>query len=1017
MAHTPIKKIFAAGFLLSGVASFATDALARPGGDDETLTRPSMDFLGGQPATILKGDDRESFDRDPLWDAAGAGLSPGEDLQRLDDPLAPTPEDVAADPLGDAVQPAKRVVLVKATPLADHEDVEIKTVDWDAVDLRSIVPAQVEIVQPDAQTDDPLAAGTSEPESDAKTVRLADGYMADHDPIALRTLEWDAVDLSSVVPKRAAPEPRSTAAVPGGYDFAPVSVAYDPLKSGRGALPVAARTAQPVRQPRSVAAESLADHEAIVNLAIDPDTVDVSAIVPKPATARDVARSEAVDSAPANRATREVSAQFRLGGQSPAYLGDHGIELLTALRSETINVAAIVPARSVPVTVARAEPSEPPAPIPADPFKTSAGDPASRATENGVVKLYDDDSGAAVLLGDLDVKTAPAGLQPEPALSDIVVAYKYETAPWERVDMLAASLPATSKLDVIAADAPEVVRIARGGAGLETEDGSLPTQIAGLENLRRDRASELAVATAADLMATPASVSASRTGLALATADDAIAGRAPVGEPEIVPAITVAARTDIDEQAVDVVIKPAAGSLLGDIGHMAIPKTQTLGGRVTIRDAISIALQTNPEINEASANREAIEFELRQGRGFYLPSVDVEARGGAQVVDRPSTRTNGDDDHVFGPVEGRITVTQLIFDGFNREAEIERQASRVDDASFRVEERSEAIALNIIRAHLDIHRLTEILRLARANLEYHRAVLEEISQGAAAGAISVADREQAEDRILSAETFIIESREQLEAARIGFFRLVGRFPGTVDFAPSVASKLPKGLDKAIAVGRANNPLIKIADAAISTAYAELRQSRSSYFPTVNLELIGRAGEDLDGVRGRDAEIQAMIRMNWNLYAGGVRPAGVQSSIRVLDEQRQRLHLAQREVEQEVRTSWNSLEKQRMRLRERREQLRVAEKLLGSYREQFKIGQRSLLDVLDTQNTRFNTQVAVVTSRHAVRFAEYRILASAGILLENIGFTEPETAMPYAREAARVPEVPPAEEFTRTDPRQ
>lgn len=1008
VAHAPIKRILAAGILLSGVAYSATEAFARPGGDDETLTRPSMDFLGGQPATILKEDDRESFDRDPLWDAAGAGLSPDQKVQSNDDPLAPEAAAVAADPLGDAVQPAKRVVPVTATPLADHEKVEIKTADWDAVDTRSIVPATVETAVPKTRSDDPLSAEFAEP--DDKTVRLADGYMADHDPIALRTLDWDAVDLSAVVPKRRAPETAGTAAEPDGYDFAPVAVSHNPLNAGKGATPAVEQAVRPDRQPRAVAGGSLADHVTIVNLAIDPDTVDIASIVPRPAAIDRVAQADAGEPPAAGPVTR-VSAQFKLGGHSPAYLGDHGIELLTAIRSESIDVAAIVPGRPVSVAVARAEP---PAPIPADPYRTSA-DTTSLATEDGVVKLFDDDVETAALLGDLDVKVSASDAQAEPALSDIVVAYKYETAPWERVDMLAASLPAASKLDVVAENAPDIVRIARGGAGLEDADGTLPTQIAGLGNLRRDRSSELAVATAADLMVTPATSTGS--GFAMASAADVISERSPIEEPEIVPAMTVAARTDIDKQAADVVIQPAASSLLGDLGHMAIPKTQTLRGRVTIRDAISIALSTNPEINEASANREAIEFELRQGRGFYLPSVDVEARAGAQVVDRPSTRTNGDDDHVFGPVEGRITITQLLFDGFNREAEIDRQASRVDDASFRVEERSEAIALNIIRAHLDIHRLNEILRLARANLEYHRAVLEEISQGASAGAISVADREQAEDRILAAETFIIESREQLEAARIGFFRLVGRFPGTVDFAPSVAAKLPKGLDKAIAVGRANNPLIKIADAAISTAYAELRQSRSSYFPTINLELIGRAGEDLDGVRGRDADIQALIRMNWNLYAGGVRPAGVQSSIRVLDEQRQRLHLAQRQVEEEVRTSWNSLDKQRMRLRERSEQLRVAEKLLGSYREQFKIGQRSLLDVLDTQNTRFNTQVAVVTSRHAVRFAEYRILASAGILLENIGFTEPETAMPYAREAARVPEVPPAEEFTRTDPRQ
>ena len=566
-------------------------------------------------------------------------------------------------------------------------------------------------------------------------------------------------------------------------------------------------------------------------------------------------------------------------------------------------------------------------------------------------------------------------------LRKLTITYEVHSPAWLNATALVASLPVMESVDLQSQYISESVRVAYGSATRESET----LQVDGLERLEIGGGSRAAV-------------------------DTALAMIEPVDTP-----IMTASLDDPEAPEGHIVIEPAGASLLGDLGQLAIPPARTINGRVSIHKAVSIALATNPEINEASANREGIEFELRQGRGLYLPSIDLEARAGAQVVDRPSTRRNGDDDHLFGPVEGRLTITQVIFDGFNREAEVERQASRVDDASFRVEERSEAIALNVIRAHLDIHRLKKILRLAQGNLAFHRRVLSDISRGASEGAVSDADRQQAKERILAAEAFIIENRERLETARITFYRLVGQFPSGVDFAPSIASKLPRGLDRAIGVARANNSLIKIADAAVSTAYAEVRQARSGYLPTVNLEVTGRVGEDLDGVRGRDAEFQALMVLRWNLYNGGIRPAGVQASIRGVDEQRQRLHLAQRQVEESVRSSWNSWEKQKQRLAERRQQLRISEKLLSSYGEQFKIGQRSLLDVLDTQNSKFNTEVAVVTSRHAARFAEYRILASAGILLDSLRLNGPETAEPYAREIAKVPEVPSADTFVRTQP--
>ena len=571
--------------------------------------------------------------------------------------------------------------------------------------------------------------------------------------------------------------------------------------------------------------------------------------------------------------------------------------------------------------------------------------------------------------------------QAELGLRKLIITYETHSPAWLNASALVASLPVLGTLDLRSKHISEGVRVAYGS--FKSNDDAL--DVAGLESLEIGSGSVAAV-------------------------DAALAMIEPVDAP-----IMTAALDDASVPEGNIVIEPAGASLLGDLGQLAIPPTRTINGRVSIHKAVSIALATNPEINEASANREGIEFELRQGRGLYLPSIDLEARAGAQVIDRPSTRRNGDDDHLFGPVEGRLTITQVIFDGFNREAEVERQASRVDDASFRVEERSEAIALNVIRAHLDIHRLKKILRLAQGNLAFHRRVLSDIQRGTSQGAISDADRQQAKERILAAEAFIIENRERLETARITFYRLVGQFPSGVDFAPSIASKLPRGLDRAIGVARANNSLIKIADAEVSTAYAEVRQARSGFLPTVNLELTGRVGEDLDGVRGRDAEFQALMVMRWNLYNGGIRPAGVQASIRRVDEQRQRLHLAKRQVEESMRSSWNSWEKQKQRLAERSQQLRISEKLLSSYGEQFKIGERSLLDVLDTQNSKFNTQVAVVTSRHAVRFAEYRILASAGILIDSLRLDTPETAEPYARENANVPEVPPADAFARTEP--
>jgi outer membrane protein, adhesin transport system len=630
--------------------------------------------------------------------------------------------------------------------------------------------------------------------------------------------------------------------------------------------------------------------------------------------------------------------------------------------------------------------------------------------------LEDDDRHEAQFAADFDPALLAAEVPHDDALSSMVVTYDAAEPAWHAPGMLTASLPMPS--DPYAT--PSILAMLDIAEGTHFEDATTEISVPGLGRDVSQPIDAIAVARASERDA-PADGADWGDNTQLALLGRGVHDNRPVDIGGGVGGIgsMVAAATPEEDGAYsrDIVILPAAQSLLGEeLAGRDVPAMATMPGDVrTLRGAVALALETNPEIGQAASNRAAIEFELAQGRGSYLPSIDLEARAGAQVTDNVTTRASGDDDRVFAPVEGRLTVTQLLFDGFATDAEVERQASRVDGASFRVLERSEFIALNVIRAHQDVNRLVQILALAQQNLAFHRGIASDITRGAQAGALSVADRQQVEERIIAAEAFVSETREELEAARITFNRLVGQFPGSTQFAPSVAAQLPPSLNHAIGAARANNPIIKIADAAISTAYAETKAAESAYLPTVNLELTGRVGEDLDGVHGRDAELRAMVVLNWNLYQGGVKPARVQERIRRLDQERQRLHVAQREAEETMRISWDRWEKQKERLGLLERQLDQSTQLLGSYREQYGIGQRSLLDVLDTQNTRFGTEVAVVTTRHAVRFAEYRILASAGTLLTSLGIEPPATAEAYARADAAVPAVPGPESFARSIP--
>ncbi|MGI9525180.1 MAG: TolC family protein, partial [Hyphomicrobiaceae bacterium] len=277
--------------------------------------------------------------------------------------------------------------------------------------------------------------------------------------------------------------------------------------------------------------------------------------------------------------------------------------------------------------------------------------------------------------------------------------------------------------------------------------------------------------------------------------------------------------------------------------------------------------------------------------------------------------------------------------------------------------------------------------------------------GARSGAVTVADKQQAEERLFAAQAQQVQFRQELANARIRFQTLVGAPLENYIKPPRLGRKVPPSVSGAINVALTTNPAIEIATAEIDAAAALLKQAKSAYFPKVTFEGSATDSEDVDGVLGREIDLRAEIVARWNIFNGGADSANKQEQIRRVDEARFGLEQAQRDVEEAVRLSWEARLRQRERLGFLQRQLAKTIVLIESYEEQFKIGGRSLLDLLDTQRSKFGSEVSVSTAEAAADFSVYRILASMGVLLDSLGISSPENGFGEARWAVRSPPTP------------
>ena len=392
--------------------------------------------------------------------------------------------------------------------------------------------------------------------------------------------------------------------------------------------------------------------------------------------------------------------------------------------------------------------------------------------------------------------------------------------------------------------------------------------------------------------------------------------------------------------------------------------------------------------------------------------MDLEASAGVQLLANPSRNAAGIGGDPLFPAQVGVIATFDLFDGGFRDAEASRQAARIDGASYRVLERSEYISLQVARVYFQVLLQGQIVEQSRQNVAFHQAISEDVSAAIASGQLTEADRFQALERLAAARARLTEAAVELEAARIEFNLYVGMPPKDAVMPPRIGAALPDSHDEAIGTARLNNAQILLAGADIDAASALVDQAKSGLGPKLQLETRAATGFDINGADGWTSDLSARLTLRWTIFDGGIKSAEVQENLRRESEAMLALDQTFREVEEAVRTSWLRLRTQSELLSLYQEQLASSADLISSYREQFKVGDRSLLDVLDAQNTRYNVLVISETARYSVYFAEYRLMAASGLLLRFWQLAPPAQSDAYARDLLEAPSWEDSEPRTR-----
>ena len=410
----------------------------------------------------------------------------------------------------------------------------------------------------------------------------------------------------------------------------------------------------------------------------------------------------------------------------------------------------------------------------------------------------------------------------------------------------------------------------------------------------------------------------------------------------------------------------------------------------TLREVVQMAVDTNPTIGAAAKRKDAADAAVDAAKSGYLLRLDWQHGSGIERSQNSTTLATGNQWVRMQRKIDTMVANQMLWDGLGTRAEVERRRSISDAAAYRVLSASEDVALQAVDAYVEVLKNRELVGFARENLLAHQKTFDQVKLRSDKGVGRRADLDQIEARLSLASANLQSAESVARDAEIAFQRVVGRNPIALSEVPE-AKALPSSVDEAVKIGFSNHPTLKSAYADITQAAAQRELARSFWSPRLELEASYSNNYNLDGVAGPNRDRMIMLFVKWNLFRGGFDYHRLRETAYQIDEATEISRNTTRQVENAVRVAHNAYNTARERLPSLDRYVKSSDATRASYAQQFAIGQRTLLDLLDSENEYFTARTTYATGKYIEISAKYRVLNAMGQLLSAFDIKRPDQA--------------------------
>ena len=413
--------------------------------------------------------------------------------------------------------------------------------------------------------------------------------------------------------------------------------------------------------------------------------------------------------------------------------------------------------------------------------------------------------------------------------------------------------------------------------------------------------------------------------------------------------------------------------------------TQTLHAEpvVPLKQLVEKVVSSNPEVQAKYHAYVGAGYEQDAAKGGYLPKVDITSSYRRQQdMDNGRSEASG----LAVPTwNNELVLRQMIFDGMATPNEINRLGHAQRVRYYALQAAMQNTTLEFVRSYLDSLRYTQLADFAKNNYVTHKQLFDKIKERVDAGVARRVDLEQATGRLALAEANLLTETTNLHDVTARMQRLLGELPPATleqpEFYKAGAQATPV---EALRVAYLQNPDLLSTIEDIQATKDEVKVKEGRFLPRLDLQARKNLGTSNDGRNSTNAADVLELTANFNLFNGFSDKANVSQAIEKLNTANDIRDKSCVDTRQLVTIAYNDIAQLKAQLGYRDTHQKSIENAREAYRKQFDIGQRTLLDLLDTENEYFQAKRNFANTDYDIQTAYARLYAVQGDLLNKVG---------------------------------